>query len=149
MSYTICKTFEIESGHILSKHLDKCRFPHGHTRKVECVFAAASLDERDMVFDFSQIKGMLADFLERYDHALCMNTEDKQYAFFKETYGERVIGFEKQDPTTEVMAKTLYDTLEGALEREKTEENAVRACVRLRSVRVWETSSTWAEYRKD
>ena len=37
MPYRICKTLEIENGHMLSKHPDKCRFPHGHTRKVELV----------------------------------------------------------------------------------------------------------------
>ena len=34
MPYRICKTIEIENGHMLSKHPDKCRFPHGHTRVV-------------------------------------------------------------------------------------------------------------------
>ncbi|RFC52406.1 MAG: 6-pyruvoyl tetrahydropterin synthase [Verrucomicrobia bacterium] len=35
MPFRICKTIEIENGHMLSKHSDKCQFPHGHTRKVE------------------------------------------------------------------------------------------------------------------
>ena len=40
MPYRICKSLEIENGHMLSKHPDKCRFPHGHTRKVEFVIEA-------------------------------------------------------------------------------------------------------------
>jgi hypothetical protein len=43
MPYRICKTFEIENGHMLSKHPDKCRFPHGHTRKVEFTLEADAL----------------------------------------------------------------------------------------------------------
>src|SRR5947209_8102903 len=35
MAFRICKTIEIENGHMLSKHPDKCRFPHGHSRRVE------------------------------------------------------------------------------------------------------------------
>ena len=40
MPYRICKTIDIENGHMLSKHPDKCQFPHGHTRKVEFVLEA-------------------------------------------------------------------------------------------------------------
>src|SRR3954454_1188896 len=77
--YRICKSFEIESGHMLSKHPEKCRFPHGHTRKVEFVLEAATLDANDMVCDFKLIKELMSEFLDGYDHALCMNTEDAQY----------------------------------------------------------------------
>ncbi|HCI92287.1 MAG TPA: hypothetical protein DHV60_07045 [Verrucomicrobiales bacterium] len=106
---------EVENGHLLSKHPDKCRFPHGHTRKVELVFEANSLDDREMVFDFKLIGRMIGDFLETYDHALCMNTEDPKFDFFKEAYGERIIGFESEDPTTEVMARTIYQHTKASL----------------------------------
>ncbi len=49
MPFRICKTFSIESGHILSKHPGKCRFPHGHSRTVEVVLTADHLDASDMV----------------------------------------------------------------------------------------------------
>ena len=45
---------------MLSKHPDKCRFPHGHSRKVECVFSAESLDQNEMVCDFKVVKGLVA-----------------------------------------------------------------------------------------
>ena len=45
--YRICKTIELESGHLLSKHPGSCQFPHGHTRSVELVFAAETLDENE------------------------------------------------------------------------------------------------------
>ncbi len=57
---------------MLSKHPEKCRFPHGHTRKVEFVLEAEALDRNDMVCDFKVIKDLMNDFLEGYDHALCM-----------------------------------------------------------------------------
>ncbi len=66
MSYRICKTFEVESGHLLSKHPGKCRFPHGHSRRIEVVLAADTLDERDMVCDFKALKQLAADFVERW-----------------------------------------------------------------------------------
>ena len=55
MPYRICKSLEIENGHMLTKHPDKCRFPHGHTRRVEFVIEADELDENQMVCDFKII----------------------------------------------------------------------------------------------
>ena len=56
MPYRICKTFEIENGHMLSKHPDLCKFPHGHSRKVEIVLEADTLDHNEMVCDFKAFK---------------------------------------------------------------------------------------------
>ncbi|MCB1131199.1 MAG: 6-carboxytetrahydropterin synthase [Verrucomicrobiae bacterium] len=149
MPYRICKTLDIENGHMLSKHPDKCQFPHGHTRKVEFVIEADDLDGNDMVCDFKIIKTALGDWLDSFDHAMCMNTSDPAYAEFKSRYGERVIGFENQDPTTEVLSKTIFDHAQAALAEYSAEPEArypLRAGVRLVSIRVWETASSWAEY---
>ena len=149
MPYRVCKTFEIENGHMLAKHPDKCRFPHGHSRRIECVLEAGTLDANDMVCDFKVFREMLAGFLDQYDHALCVNTEDPQFAQLRAAYGERVIPFPGTDPTTEVMAKTLYDFLKTRLAEfaaQTATRYPVRAEVRLVSVRLWETSSSWAEY---
>jgi len=149
MPFRICKSFEIESGHMLSKHAEKCRFPHGHSRKVEVVLAADELDANDMVCDFSAIKQALATFLDALDHALCINTDDPQFAFYRETYGDRVIPFEKTDPTSEVMARAVFDELKRRL-AEATRNPAIHPAlpsgVRIERVRVTETSSSWAEY---
>lgn len=149
--YRICKRIELESGHLLSKHPGNCQFPHGHTRSVELVFAAESLDDNDMVMDFKLIKEMLGNFLDRFDHALCMNTDDANYELFRRSYGERIIPFEHQDPTSEAMAYTVFryaqEALRRAIEGEFTYK--ARACVRLERVRIWETSSCWAEYGED
>lgn len=149
MPYRISKSIEVENGHMLSKHPDKCQFPHGHTRKVEIVMESSELDENQMVCDFKIIKTALGEWLDRFDHALCMNTDDPAYADFKARYGDRVIGFEHQDPTTELMAKTIFDHATQALAEYAGSENArypLRPEVHLISVRVWETTSSWAEY---
>ena len=151
MSYRICKSIEIENGHLLTKHPDKCRFPHGHTRKVEFVLEADELDENQMVCDFKIIKDVVGDWLDGFDHALCMNTADPAYADFKARYGEHVIGFDNQDPTTEVMARTIFDHTQEALAvyaRRGDVRYPLAAVVRLVRVRVWETTSSWAEYEK-
>jgi 6-pyruvoyltetrahydropterin/6-carboxytetrahydropterin synthase len=148
MPYRISKSFEIESGHQLSKHPGKCRFPHGHSRRVDVVLAADTLDANDMVCDFKAVKRLLEDFLAQWDHALAINSADPQAASLREAYGERVIVFPNVDPTSEVMAKTLYDELtrQLAAEAARTGDYAIRRAVRVERVRVTETSSSWAEY---
>jgi len=147
MPYRICKTFEIESGHILSKHPGKCRFPHGHSRRVEVVLAADVLDANDMVCDFKAVKQALQVFLDGWDHALALNTDDPNFAFFQEKHGARLIAFAHTDPTTEVMAKTVFDELSRALAAAgRAGAYAIPAGVRVERVRVTETSSSWAEY---
>lgn len=150
MPYRICRKFEIESGHMLSKHPDKCKFPHGHSRTVECVLEAETLDEREMVCDFKLIKQVIAEHLDAYDHAMCMNTNDPAFEEFRKRFGERVIPFENEDPTTEVIAREVFNTLKSKLsdltESEETRYPFRNAEVRVVKVRVWETSSSWAEY---
>ncbi|HMG03843.1 MAG TPA: 6-carboxytetrahydropterin synthase [Chthoniobacterales bacterium] len=149
MPYRICKTIEIENGHMLTKHPDRCKFPHGHSRRVEFVIEADDLDKNDMVCDFKIVREAIADFLDQYDHAMCMNTDDPKYDEFKSAYGERVIGFTAMDPTTEVLARTIHDHFKAQLKDYGLKTNPpypLRDSVRVVSVRVWETSTSWAEY---
>jgi len=130
---------------MLANNPDKCRFPHGHSRKIELVIEADELDGNQMVCDFKTVSEAVGEWLETFDHALCMNTADPAYQEFKSRYGDRVIGFENRDPTTELMARTIFDhtaqVLAGSAVRSR-----LAAGVRLVRVRVWETKSSWAEY---
>ncbi|HMO50620.1 MAG TPA: 6-carboxytetrahydropterin synthase [Kiritimatiellia bacterium] len=149
MPYRICKSIVVESGHMLAKHPDKCQFPHGHTRQVEFVLEADDLDASDMVCDFKVITTSVHELVQTFDHSMCMNTDDPLFAQFKENYGDRVIGFEHTDPTTEVIAKTIYDAAKARLILHAQNAGAafpLRPNVRLVRVRVWETGTSWAEY---
>lgn len=149
MPYSICKTFEFESGHILSKHPGKCRFPHGHSRRVEVVMTAERLDANDMVCDFQVIKRLLKDFLEAWDHALCLNTDDANFEFYERAYGNRIIAFQHTDPTSEVMVKAIFDALHRNLSagRKELSTGSIAAPgVQIKRVRLTETNSSWAEY---
>ncbi len=146
MPFRICKTFEIESGHILSKNSDHCQYPHGHSRTVEVVLVADRLDANDMVCDFRAVKEALRDFLNSWDHALCLNTDDPNFAFFERTYGARIIPFRRIDPTTEVMAQTVHGQLKRRLAEATGGAYPIPPDVRIERVRVTETRSSWAEY---
>ncbi len=143
MPFRICKAFEIESGHVLSKHPDKCRSPHGHSRTVEVVLAADELDANDMVCDFRAVRTALAALLESWDHALCLNTADPNFEFYRRTYGARIIPFERTDPTTEVLARAVFEEMQRRL---AAIADRPGPAVRVERVRVTETRTSWAEY---
>jgi 6-pyruvoyltetrahydropterin/6-carboxytetrahydropterin synthase len=149
MPYRICKTVDVESGHMLSKHPDECRYPHGHTRKVEFLLEATKLDRNEMVCDFKIVKEIIGEYLEGFDHAICVNTMDPAYPELRARYGDRVIPFDNEDPTTEVLARLIFDKFSERLAdyaRKTDAQYPLRADVRLVSVKVWETASSWAEY---
>jgi len=150
MPYRICKIFDIESGHQLSKHPADCRFPHGHSRRVEVVLEAAQLDEHDMVCDFTALKRAAQAMVVKMDHAICLNTRDPMFATLRKAYGEHVIAFQDEDPTTEVVARTVFQHIRqnlAVISKEKS-DFPLRADVRLVRVRVWETAHNWAEYEE-
>lgn len=149
MPYRICKAIELQTGHLLSKHPGNCQYPHGHSRRVELVLEADGLDASDMVCDFAVLKDALIDFMARYDHALCINTRDPMFATFQAAYGDRVVPFEDCDPTTELLARRIFDAVSASLASYAQREIVTFPLadnVKLVRVRVWETATGWAEY---
>lgn len=152
MRYRVCKAFEIESGHMLLKHPGRCRYPHGHTRRVEVVVSRETLDDNDMVCDFKAIKLALEDLLDTFDHALVVNSADPLLTSLREELKERVVVFEGEDPTTEVLARRIFEHLKTEIEagrelRDRTGEvYRLPPDLLLERVRVGETSTSWAEY---
>ena len=149
MPYRICKTFEVESGHMLSKSDSFCSFPHGHTRRVGMVLEADQLDGNQMVCDYRAVKLLMKEYLDSFDHSMCVNTQDPNFGELRRLFGERIIPFEDRDPSTEVMARTIYDEASRRLAAAQADSDfkfKLQAGLRLARVRVWETSSSWAEY---
>ena len=151
MPYRICKTFEIENGHMLSKHPENCKYPHGHSRRVEIVLTADSLDDNDMICDFKIVRLVIKVFLDSWDHAMAVNTKDPNFEALRSIYGDRVLPFADQDPTTEVMARQLFHELQRRMKEYAAQNNQgyqLRPEVKLSRVRLGETSSSWAEYEE-
>ena len=149
--FRIAKTFEVEYGHRLSKHPEKCRFPHGHSLKIEVVARGNVLDDNDMVCDYKALKMLVIDLIDRLDHAMALNSEDPQLKGLM-AVGERGLLFDGQDPTTEVLVRWLYEQISERIEADgkvRTSSGAtyeIPAGLQLERVRVWETSTSWAEY---
>ena len=153
MPYRICKTFEIESAHMLYLHPEKCKYPHGHSRKIEVVLRADELDAAGMVCDFKAIKLSVGEFIDSFDHAICINSKDPLLPALQMMPGIRLIKYEETDPTTEVLARHIFEHIKKAIAEHKLYPREdgrlvyrIGANVKLDRVRVTETSSSWAEY---
>lgn len=148
-TYRVCKAFTVESGHMLSKHPERCKYPHGHTRTIEVVVAGDSLDANGMLVDFKALRLALQDHIERYDHAMALNSADPLLATLTQLYPkEAIVVFEDAEPTTEAIAKEIFEYVASVLKngfRQKLYTIPAGA-IRLERVRVWETPSSWAEY---
>lgn len=134
---------------MLSKHPERCKYPHGHTRTIEVVVAGDRLDANGMLVDFKALKLALSDYIERYDHSMAVNSNDPLLPSMKAIYpADAVIVFEDREPTTEAIARDIHDFVARTLEQGfKLDHYRIEpGQVRLERVRVWETPSSWAEY---
>ena len=115
------------------------------------MIVADSLDENDMVCDFKAVKAALKTVVDKYDHAIYLNSNDRETIEGLGHASERIIIMEDRDPTSEVLAKLIFDELTDYISGGKKIESggnvySVRPDILLERVRVWETSTSWVEY---
>jgi len=106
------------AAHNLRNYRGKCENLHGHNWNVEAVFAYESLDKDGMAVDFKEAKAMLNKVLDEFDHSYLNETGV----------------FKNINPTSENMAKFIYDKLK-------------RKDDHIQSVSVWENDTSCATYR--
>lgn len=111
-----------------------CMHPHGHNGRAEIYLAGDQLDQRHILYEFGDLKELIKTWIDsELDHKMLLRKDDPLVSPLKEL-GEPVYLFDT-NPTAEAIAKLIYDYC--ALKKLPIEE-----------VRVWETESSWAAYRK-
>ena len=130
--YSVTKRIDFCYGHRLLDYDGVCKHPHGHNAKVEIEVRTGSLDNRNMVCDFSDIKRIVKGWIDSaLDHKMLLRHDDPLVKLLQDL-GEPVFICES-NPTVEHIAQLIY-------RHASTEGLAV---VR---VRVWETPTSYAEY---
>jgi 6-pyruvoyltetrahydropterin/6-carboxytetrahydropterin synthase len=117
MGYNIKVEAQFSSAHNLRGYKGKCEALHGHNWRVELSIVSDKLDRIGMVADFKDLKNKLNKVLEKLDHK----------------YLNRLAYFRKTNPTSENIAKYIYDNLKGKI-------------AGLTSVTVWESDNSSATY---
>ena len=130
--YSVTKKIEFCYGHRLLDYDGMCKHPHGHNAVAEIEIQADSLDARNMVADFGDIKRVVKGWVDReLDHRMILRRDDPLVRCLQ-SLGEPVYLLES-NPTVERIARLVYD-----ISREQG--------LPVVRVTVWETPTSWATY---
>ena len=131
--YSVSKRIEFCYGHRLMDYGGVCKHPHGHNAAAEIEVRTDTLDERNMVADFSDIKRIVKDWIDReFDHKMILRHDDPLVKPLQQL-GEPVF-LASANPTVEHIAKLIFDFVKSR-------------GFDVVSVRVWETPSSCAAFR--
>ena len=130
--YSVTKRIDFCYGHRLLDHDGVCRHLHGHNAVAEIEVRAETLDSRDMVVDFGDIKRRVKEWIDReIDHRMILRHDDPLVKTLQ-ALGEPVYLLDS-NPTAERIARLLFD-----VSRERG--------LAVDRVTLWETPSSWATY---
>ena len=121
--YEIRVRMSFSAAHNLKGYRGKCERLHGHNWTVEAAVSAERLNRQGLAMDFTILKKALKDILERLDHS---NLNEHPY-------------FKKANPSSENIAKFIYDRLKAKLTAHG---------LQLTAVTVWESENCCATYRE-
>ncbi|MDD5173588.1 MAG: 6-carboxytetrahydropterin synthase QueD [Candidatus Omnitrophica bacterium] len=117
--YEIKIKSNFSAAHNLRNYRGKCENLHGHNWNIEAIFEYKKLSKAGMAVDFKEAKDLLNSVLAKFDHSYLNETGV----------------FKRLNPTSENMAKLIYD--------EVKKGNRYIA-----SVSVWENENSCATYRE-
>lgn len=94
---------------------DELGIVHGHNYNITFAISTNKINNEFMVMDFKQIKKIIHEEMDKYDHSLILKEGDALIKFYKKEYLKRGIELEKtrlfiwpQAPTAEYMAYYWY-----------------------------------------
>jgi 6-pyruvoyltetrahydropterin/6-carboxytetrahydropterin synthase len=122
--YKLSVEQHFDAAHALRGYKGKCENLHGHRFQVKVKVISSQLDDIGLAFDFSELKKMLKAVLSRFDH----------------TNLNEIPPFDKINPSSENIARTVYEAMKVELKD---------APVELAAVKVWESPESAAEYSED
>lgn len=130
--FQISRTIEFCYGHRLLDYQGKCKNLHGHNGKAVIVIEAGELDRQGMVLDFSEIKRVLAHWIdENLDHKMLLRRDDPAVAAMESL--DTPMFLMDANPTAENIARLIFDV-------------AVAEGLPVAKVKFWETPGCQATY---
>jgi 6-pyruvoyltetrahydropterin/6-carboxytetrahydropterin synthase len=121
--YRITVENDFSSAHQLREYEGKCSSLHGHNWRVQLTVRAGELDNRGISIDFGQMKRILAELVEGFDHVDLNATAP----------------FDKINPTAENISRTIFELANAKLPEGVEADKVV----------VWESHNNRVEYREE
>ena len=119
--YELMIETHFSSAHQLRGYKGKCEKVHGHNWKVQVYVLAEKLNEIDIAIDFHDLKKMTEEVTAQLDH----------------NFLNEIFPFTEKNPSSENIAKWIYDSLK----KRANNEN-----ISLSAVTVWESETSSATY---
>lgn len=141
----IRKKYKFENAHVVRNcYSDRCKYSvHGHSYIVEVFLEANGLDNAGMILDFGVLKNEVGDFIDSFDHAVCIWKEDNdQYVKFMQENSDRHITM-PVSPSAENLSYLMYVFIRTILYNTHLDNG--EDIISLKSVRVHETATGYAE----
>ena len=142
----IGKVIQWDMGHRVLNHRSVCKGLHGHRYKAEICVEGDLIEEKGaseegMVIDFADIKKVAQKFIqEELDHAFMVWDRDHELLeFFKSSQVHKpvIVPF---TPTAENVAAYIFNELKDKF------TDVFQTGLKLQSVKLWETPSSYALY---
>jgi 6-pyruvoyltetrahydropterin/6-carboxytetrahydropterin synthase len=115
--YELNKDMQLAAAHYIPhEEAGKCRNVHGHTYFINVTIAGDELDDSGFLVNFGRIKELIHN---RFDHTLMNDAKD--------LFNEEDSNF---FPTTEVVARTIYEIIQADLEQRPNKPQCVQVFVR-------------------
>ena len=128
---TVVKEFTFDAAHFLPGYDGPCANIHGHTYKLQ-IGVKGEVGHNGMVIDFNDFKKLVEEkFLSVLDHSLLNSIT-----------GMNGFSFPHFQPTAERMVLFFANAMTSALLQKKSS-------VRVAFVRLWETPTSYAEWRNE
>ena len=122
--YEVTINTHFSAAHRLRHYNGECERLHGHNWNVTVSIASDKLNELGMVMDFKVLKSKTNALMDEFDHQ----------------YLNEVPPFTELNPTTENIAKYIFDELS---------RNINTGLIEVSKVTVWESPTCYASYSSD
>jgi len=119
--YELMVETSFAAAHQLRGYKGKCEQMHGHNWKVQVHVVAEKLNEIDLAIDFHDLKRLLNEVITPLDHSFLND----------------IFPFTEKNPSSENIAKWIYDSLNKKMPDEHVQVSAVT---------VWESDTASATY---
>jgi 6-pyruvoyltetrahydropterin/6-carboxytetrahydropterin synthase len=131
--FQVTRKIDFCYGHRLLNYEGKCKYLHGHNGRAVITLEADRLDDRGMVVDFTDIKRVVAGWIdEKLDHRMILHRDDPAVPMLQ-NMGEPLYLIDA-NPTAESIARLIY-------------EYAAAQGFPVTQVQLWETPNSVATYR--
>lgn len=120
--HAIFKDFTFAAAHAIRGHTRGCENLHGHNYRVRVHLASERLDELGMVMDFADLKTMMQEILEPFDHHVIND----------------IPPFDRRNTTAELLSQYVFEEVARRLAGDER--------VRVARVEVWENDTACALY---